>query len=569
MATPYSPISSGYTQSIRQNLIGQGVKDSDIGINKSTGYVTVGGKDAIKAPKTYNGTSYTTKQGFTDDWNNYSKSLQQPVGGQVNPGSTAVTAGQPAGNAYDPYKTNNPYDSQYNDLLKSLMDQARNPAPVDANAIYNSPQWAAYQAQAQKGAQQRVRASQESLGGAGFGRSTVLGERAQGIQNDANEYLNTQVLPQLMSQEAASRQQQFQNQFSTLDALMGQQGVYDNRFNNANQYALNKGELTGNFRDPQADQLINKILQDKQAYGAATTPEERARITQDATTNRNLLAAMGIDPASFGANRTFEQAQSGLSGAGVQTLSAKDQKFNQEVTTAQLTGKMPDGTPTTAEQQRLLQNEWAVADQTGKITPTLAEMYGIPAGTPTRAAKEFAAQLAVSQQNANTSAFSAQTSRDSLDWSRDPNNPDNIYKSAQIDALKKELSGDSSELKSELDGLYTGLSSGQIDPNAAISEIEGRQNMGFLSPDDATKMKAFVQKYLEGGSSTPKPQTVDSSVTEMTPDQLLEAWRTDPSGKAAGRAQLDWRSWMTDPRGYKSGTTYELWKSQYGPTLGG
>jgi hypothetical protein len=333
MATPYSPINSGYTQSIRQNLIGQGVKDSDIGMNKATGYVTVGGKDAIKAPKTYNGTSYTTKQGFTDDWNNYNKSLQQPAGGQVNAGAAASATGQSTTNAYDPYKTNNPYDSQYNDLLKTLMDQAKNPTPVDANAIYNSPQWAAYQAQVQKGAQQGVRASQESLGGAGFGRSTTLGERAQGIQNDANEYLNTQVLPQLMAQESASRQQQFQNQFSTLDALMGQQNVYDNRFNNANQYALNKGELTGNFRDPQADQLINKILQDKQDYAAASTPEQRAAETQSATNARNQLAAMGIDPDQYGANKTLEQAQSGFSKAGVKTIGGQNlemQKIQQE-----------------------------------------------------------------------------------------------------------------------------------------------------------------------------------------------------------------------------------------------
>jgi hypothetical protein len=424
MATTYSPITSGYTQSIRQNLIGQGVKDSDIGMNKSTGYVTVGGKDAIKAPKTYNGTSYTTKQGFTNDWNNYQKSLQQPAA-QVTQEVAQPTQPTPT---YDPYKTNNPYDSQYNDLLKTLMDQAKNPAPVDANAIYNSPQWAAQQAQAQKGAQQSIRSSQESLGGAGFGRSTALGERAQGIQNDANEYLNTQVLPQLMAQESASRQQQFQNQFSTLDALMGQQNVYDNRFNSANNLAIDKGQLMGEYLPPEALQLIDQVYKAKEGYGSAQNPGDRQGFNTSANNARARLATMGIEnvDALFGSGVNLQNAQGNRDKAGIKTLGGRAQDLveTQDTRNAEID-----------EQNRILDNAYKQADVTGVIGAILGKMYGLPANTPTQAAMESnrnyaldKKQVAISQQNANISAGNLGLSREKFayDQEQDKNKPPEV-----------------------------------------------------------------------------------------------------------------------------------------------
>jgi hypothetical protein len=388
-------VSTGYDYGIRKGLVDKGINNSDIDYNKSSGYVTIKGKDAIKAPKVYNGTSFTNEQDFNNDWNTYQKSLSQAAG-QVSPGQ--VTPAQTTQNtSYNPYQTNNPYDSQYNDLLKTLMSQAQNPVQVDVNSIYASPQYAAYQAQAQRGAQQGIRAAQESMGAAGFGRSTALGERAQGIQNSANEYLNTQVLPQLIAAEQNARQQQLQNQFSVLDALMAQQGVYDNRYNNANNLAISQGQLTGNYLDHRASDIIGKILQDKQNYATADEAT-RKQLTADADAQRALLAAMGIDPSLFGANQTLEQAQANMSKAGVKTLGERVQDMNEaaDKRNAEIDAE-----------NRKLDAAYKQADITGVIGPVLGQIYGLPANTPTQAAMQSNRNYALDKRQVESSIANA------------------------------------------------------------------------------------------------------------------------------------------------------------------
>ena len=119
-------------------------------------------------------------------------------------------------------------------------------------------------------------------------------------------------------------------------------------------------------------------------------------------------------------DRQFALQEAGVTGyyRGQPTLALQNQQFSQNlaqqqfdfnraVTLAQLTGFLPDGTPTNAYQQQVLENEWRVAENTGRITPYLARLYGIPEGTPTLQAK----QLAIQQQQANTAWYNAQTAR--------------------------------------------------------------------------------------------------------------------------------------------------------------
>lgn len=120
----------------------------------------------------------------------------------------------------------NPQDAQIQQLINSLMAQATTREPFDP---YTSPEFAAQEARSQRAAQEGIRASQEALGTAGFGRSTVLGERAQGIQNEQEDFLRTQVIPQIIAQNEARRQQELQNQMAMLDPMMQQQGVMDTR----------------------------------------------------------------------------------------------------------------------------------------------------------------------------------------------------------------------------------------------------------------------------------------------------------------------------------------------------
>jgi len=179
----------------------------------------VDGKDFIKPQSINEGTSYT-------DQNTFNQALQQMQGQPTQ---------QPV----------NPYDTQANDLLTQLMNQIKNPQQFDP---YSSPQYAAAQQQVQRQSNQGIRAAQESLGASGFGRSTNLTDRAQGIQNNANEYLQTQIIPQLIQQNQAQQQQQFGNLSNILGQVTQQQGLYDNR---------------------QQQQLENQLTQEEIAYQKA------------------------------------------------------------------------------------------------------------------------------------------------------------------------------------------------------------------------------------------------------------------------------------------------------------
>lgn len=120
----------------------------------------------------------------------------------------------------------NPEDAQYKQIVDMLMSGLNNQQPFDP---YASPEFAAQEARSQRAAQQGIRSAQEALGSAGFGRSTVLGERAQGIQNEQEDFLRTQVIPQIIAQNEARQQQEFQNQMAMLEPFMKQQGFREDK----------------------------------------------------------------------------------------------------------------------------------------------------------------------------------------------------------------------------------------------------------------------------------------------------------------------------------------------------
>lgn len=502
------PSTTGFDYGVRQGLVSKGINNNDIGYNPTSGYVTVKGQNFIKPEKNYSGTTYTSSQNFNSAWNDYMKSQQQPA---ANVNTAAVN--NPT-TSYSPYNTQNPFDQQLNNLIQTLTQQAQNQQPVDVNQIYASPQYAAYQAQAQRGAQQGIRAAQESMGASGFGRSTALAERAQGIQNKATEYLDTQILPQLMAQAQAEKQQQLQNLISVLNPLMQQQGVYDDRFNQNRQFGLQEGQLTGQYlsdRDRQAMPLLEQLIAYGNEFGSADQ-QRQAELRAMADANRAALGNMGIDPSLYDPNLSTEQRIAALSRLGTPTMAMQNQQFNQNMAQtelmAALTGRMPDGTPTTAEQQRQLTNLWQVADQTGRIPDALSDLYGIPKGTPTQAAKQFAQQLAISQQNANTSRFSAETSRMNANWAQNPDNPDNIYRNLQIEQARNP------------EEKYSGMSANQV-----LNSIKSQYTEDvFNQPTNQ-----FTQPQKIGERITVDPgkreqmflQVIDSGLPDSDTDQVL------------------------------------------------
>lgn len=396
---------TGYGSNIRQSLVSKGVNNNDIGYNKATGYVTVKGQNFMKPAKYLDGTNYDTQSAFNNAWNKYSTS--QPTtsspapttvpSGMVsarqglnsygidnnrvgyNNGNVTVdnkTFGQPTLNQggtsyylpsalqsdYTNFQRNNmnnalmnyqlpenPYSKQISDQLSYLLDYAKNPKPFDPST---SAEWAAYEAQANKQAQAATRGAQEALGTSGFGRSTALSDWAQDNQNKANEYMNTQVLPQLIAADQARQQQQYANVANLLQPLMNQQSYADNRaqtergnimdtlgyLNNEDQRgfqnAVTQGQLTGNYMPPQAQELVNQILQLKQAAESpSVTREQRAQLSGQADQLRSQLDALGINSSLIGSNINYNKAKG--TQIGIPTLEAKNQSFNQNMANKQ------------------------------------------------------------------------------------------------------------------------------------------------------------------------------------------------------------------------------------------
>lgn len=384
------PSTTGYDLPVRQALRERGISDADIGYDKATGYVTIRGQPFMQPARVYMGTSYANQQDFETAWQNFMRNQQTTNQPRVNvpkvsaQPETARTA-QPDYSSI--YNIQNPYDQRVAEAINSLQSLIQQiQQPISLENIYSSPQYAAFQAQAQRQAQQGIRAAQEALGAAGFGRSTLLGERAQEIQNLANEYLQTQVLPQLIAAEEARRQAQLENALAFIRQLAQQQAVMEGRYESAAERALREAQLTGQYLPAEARALINSLLELKrQAEAPGITRDARDELSRRADVIRSQLQGMGVDPSLFGADVPAAQAASNIARAGIPTL-------QYQTVVAELTGRLPDGTPTTAEQQRQLENLWRLAEETGRIPEQLADMYGIPRGTPTLAGRSFALQ---------------------------------------------------------------------------------------------------------------------------------------------------------------------------------
>ncbi|MBB6731882.1 hypothetical protein [Cohnella zeiphila] len=169
----------------------------------------------------------------------------------------------------------------------------------------------------------------------------------------------------------------------------------------------------------------NQQLLDQYGNMANTIAEQINNLQQNAP---DILRSRIQDWINNERNYGLDYANTFGSLNGKQTLGAEEQQFNQDLANrqqdlnerqqdltetqvmAELTGKLPDGTPTNQYQQQQLENYWTVADQTGVIPNVLADMYGLPHGTSTFEAKQAAIQNAQQQQQIGISAQNARTS---------------------------------------------------------------------------------------------------------------------------------------------------------------
>lgn len=393
------------------------------------------------------GTTYTDNGSFSQAHQAYQGAQRQQRQQQFTDQYTQQATAQPAAN---------PYLDQYTQLIKNVQD--RMSAPMQD--VYSTPQFAAAQATQNRNAGYANRQAQESMGESGFGRSTNLADRVQHNQNSANEYLMTQMVPQIQQQLAGQRQAEITNQMAILNpvmSLMNRQdtlaqnhlanlkGVTDllgsqnqnditNQRNAAADARADAG-MTGYYMPQGARESINAILDLKrQAEQQGVTPDQMSQFKTAADAERAKLYQMGVDPNVVGFDANYDQAAKNVANfKGIQTMQGRNNELNEVQLMAQLTGKMPDGTPTTAQQQVQLSNLWKVADATGAIPAELAKFYGLPENTPTLQAKQIAASI-TNMSNDNTRADDASAlARERFDWDKDPNNPNNIYKESQAD----------------------------------------------------------------------------------------------------------------------------------------
>lgn len=296
--------------------------------------------------------------------------------------------------------------------LNNISSAVNTPFSYDANS---DPAYQAAVKQAQNELQVNQKNTNAQLRATGQGKSSYSETVANQLANQTTENIANNILPQY-AQQAYSQYQ---------DNIANQGNLYNLQYQQDVTTPMNEAQLTGNYLPQTAKAAIERIMANKvKAEAPGITAAQRMVLSQQADSDRAILKANGIDETAYGANVNSSKINTSPSGVRTlagqqQDIAAQESQFNQGITNAQLTGVMPDGkTKTTAEQQRELTNLWTIADQTGTIPDTLASMYGLPNGTQTLAAKQFAQQLAISQQNADTSSFSTKNSANNANFSQ-------------------------------------------------------------------------------------------------------------------------------------------------------
>lgn len=295
--TAATAVTPGSVQ-IRPALEASGINPNAIGYNAQTRSVTVNNQPFTVPSQSVNGSAYTSQQQYNTALNNY----------RVNDFSNQLANYQQA---------QNPYTQQLDDTIAYLMDYAKQQQVSDP---YSTPEYAAYEAQSGRRAQQGIRAAQEAFGGSGFGRSTALGERAQGIQNEETAYLETQVIPSILAAEQQRKQAQYNNVSALLNPLYNQQTAQDsreqNRFTNLYntlatfadekqrgvQNAQADAALTGYYQTPEQAELYNALIGLKnQAEAPGIGKDQRAALSAQADQIRTRLQGLGVDVSGLGA----------------------------------------------------------------------------------------------------------------------------------------------------------------------------------------------------------------------------------------------------------------------------
>lgn len=368
----------------------------------------------------------------TGDMDAYNKAqtwlnqIQTATGGRMNLPQSSIT--DPAQKQYQDYQ------NQMNELMTQLKSFAQ---PMQYNPA-TDPQALAYKQYYDNLAKQGSQNAMEEMNSRGLLNSSMTAGEIAKAEQDANLAYGTKVAD--LGQQFYQRQQDQFNNTAKLIGLLGdlQQRGLDNQHWNQTYELQKQAQEFNQGRQSKLDNL-NAALEVGNALGRVLQPKEDW-------------------------SNLYNQTEA--------PLNLQGQQFQNTL------------------QQQQLANEWQVADKTGVITPALAQAYGIPEGTPTLQAKQIAAEIAARNASLGIEGMNANTSAARLAWEMNPNNPDNLYKQAEIKWRESQVNkNDNSKSPTSY----------KTDPNFA-------QDMQYVlsNPSDAANLlnsnaQAFISEYGTDG----------------------------------------------------------------------
>lgn len=350
---------------VRENLRNAGFGDNDIGYNQDTGYVTVKGQNFLKPELNMNGTTYTNQSNFNNALSQY-RTNERAANAQNLTNQYINNTQQPQAN---------PYVDQYTQMIGQIRDIMSRPQ----QDVYSTPQYTAALAANNQAVQRANRQTQEAYGQSGFGRSTNVGDRIQRNSNDAEAYLQTQVVPQIQQQIAAQRQQEISNQMAMLDPVMALLNRQDTNQRNSNQDLLNVINLLD--AQTQRDYTNRQVERDANLNAALQVGNQLGRVLQPKSDWSNLYNQEDAPLNMQGQQMEYQRIRDSIADEQYK------QKFDEDV-----------------------------------------RRYGLDYGLQQA---QLANQIASRQADDSRQNAALGLQREQFEWSKDPSNPANQYKMSQ------------------------------------------------------------------------------------------------------------------------------------------
>jgi len=391
-----------YDQSVRQLMNNAGYNNDDIGYDTNSGYVTYKGSNFMKPQINQGGTTFTDTDSFNQAnqayqstqkqqnpnanyswWNSaedqmsvpdrYAYYISNPDKGQaeLQRANTKLGYLQSIGDQQGVASANqymqglktalgnmgvqqNPYDKQVVDLITQVQKQLANSQPYD---VYNSPEYAAAQQQAQYGAQKAINSGLEALGTSGMARSSDAISFARNAQDEAQQRLLTQIVPQLVQQHQAQQQQGISNLMALINPMMNQQGVYDTR----QQHTLDNAYRDKTFDyGAQQDTIKNNQWQESFDYQKMNDQQKMEyQQARDAIVDEKDKRNFDEDVRRYGLDYALKERQTNANIANMgadnaranaaQAMAAGNQQLANLYQIWDRTGRAPAGIPGVAE----------------------------------------------------------------------------------------------------------------------------------------------------------------------------------------------------------------------------